>query len=110
MRRVGLLVLLDIKLVVEIYEIVVKIVVEIVVIELVIIELVIIELVIIELVVDLVVFLIVQLVLEIFFVGGVVRYLLRQPRSRPPFPISLMVKEAPFGLQHGGHYRDLLVV
>src|SRR2546423_5270500 len=92
--------ILGIELVVQIDEIVVEVVVEIIVI--------VVEVVIIQIIVVEVVFLVVPLliVLEVFVLRILVRYLLRQPRLRLP-PV---VQEAPRGLQHGAHYRTLLVV
>jgi len=105
---VRLLVFFNVEFVVEVYEIVVQVIVEIVVIvvEIVIVQVVVVELVVIKLI-ELVV-IVVELVLEIFIPGWpIARYLLRQPSSSLPIPV--VVQEALLGLQHGRHYRDLLV-
>src|SRR2546423_3833601 len=104
--------ILGIEFVVQIDEVVVQIVVQIIVV-IVIIKVIVVELVIFLVVVPLLVVLeivfvvIFQIVLEVFVFGVVVSCLLRQPRLRPPI---VLVQEAPRGLQHGAHYRNLLVV
>src|SRR4051812_48219961 len=110
MGGVRLLFILGVELVVQIYEVVVEIIVQIVVI--VVVEIIVVELVIIQLVFVvplLVVFeivVVIQVVFEFFiFRIGIIRYLLRQPRISLP-----AVKETPSGLQHGAHSRTLLVV
>ena len=99
-----------VELVVQIYEVVIEIVVEIII--LVIVEVVVVKLLIVHavrfvlpLVLDTILVIVLQIVLEILVLGVTFGCLLRPPRFS--FPV---VRETPGGLQHGAHYRNLLVV
>src|SRR6267378_750986 len=115
MARMRLLLVFRIEFVVEVYEIVVEVIVEIVVL---VVEIIVVQLFIIEVFVLVVEFVVVggaplvldiiivfQIVLEILVLGVIFWCRLRQPRFSFP-----AVRETPRGLQHGAHYRNLLVI
>src|SRR3954467_6062657 len=110
MPGVWLLLVLGIELVVQIYEIVVEIVIQIVVVvlEVVVVQVFIVEVFIVPLLaLDIVFVVILQIVLEILVLRIRIWCPLRQPRFRPPGTAD---REALRGPQHGAHYRNLLVV
>src|SRR5690242_16841297 len=117
MSRMRSLLILGVEFVVQVDEIVVQVIVEIVI---VVVQVVVVQVVVIIYIVSVAVVVFVpllvvveifvvvfEIVLEVFVLRIVVRSLFRQPRLRPPI---VLVQEAPRGLQHGAHYRNLLVV